>query len=272
MTTKFRVHRRFVWIAGCTVLAALPFAAVAAPRSDSQVSTPQTTESSATQQLDPMTSHTALWGLDDTDWQRYQTLMQGIRGSVSPATLSPIEVLGIHARSTEERRRYAEKWALMMREDAERILAFQWAYDDAQRRLFPSGLLIDASLVNSRKSDQGLSEELAWQPADRVLFFTDTQCPACDAVLERLLSQLKHISGIDLYLIDVTAGEESQIREWAATKQIDPQWVNNHKVTLNIDAGARDRVAAHTGQQKQALPVVVLRRGDQFTPLPAWHF
>jgi len=198
--------------------------------------------------------------------------MLGVRGSVSPATLSPIEVLGIHARSTEERQRYAEQWAVMMREDAERILAFQWAYDDAQRRMFPNGLLIDPTVVNASKSDQDRAEKLAWQPADRVLFFTDTQCPTCDAVLERLVSQLKQFSGIDLYLIDVSAGEESRIREWATSKQIDPQWVNEHKVTLNIDAGARDRVAAHTGQQGRKLPVLVLRRGDQLTPLPAWRF
>lgn len=272
MNTEFRVLRSFTWIAGCTALAALPVIAVAAQRADSQVSTMQPTDSSATQLINPLTFRAAQWDLEDSEWQRYQTLMQGVRGSVSPSTLSPIEVLGIHARSTEERRRYAKQWALMMREDAERILAFQRAYDEAQRRFFPSGLLIDASVVNARKLDQDLVKNLSWQPTDRVLFFTDTQCSTCDAVLERLLSQLEHISGIDLYLIDVTAGEESQIREWAATKQIDPQWINDHKVTLNIDAGARDRVAAHTGQQKQALPVVVLRRGDQITPLPAWHF
>jgi integrating conjugative element protein (TIGR03759 family) len=272
MNTKFRVLCSFAWITGCTALAALPVIAVATKGTDSHVSTMQSTDSSATELVNPITFRAAQWDLEDSEWQRYQSLMQGIRGSVSPSTLSPIEVLGIHARSTEERQRYAEQWALMMREDAERILAFQRAYDEAQRRLFPSGLLIDASVVNASKLDQGLVKDLSWQPSDRVLFFTDTQCSTCDAVMERLLSQLAHISGIDLYLIDVTAGEESQIREWAATKQIDPQWVNDHKVTLNIDAGARDRVAAHTGQQKQALPVVVLRRGDQFTPLPAWHF
>ena len=272
MNAKFQVSSRFARIVGCTVLAALSGITGAVQGSDSQYSKMQTTEPSATQRLDHQTTRAAQWGLDKTEWQRYQSLMLGVRGSVSPATLSPIEVLGIHARSTEERQRYAEQWAVMMREDAERILAFQWAYDDAQRRLFPSGLLIDASVVKARKSDQDLAAKLGWQPDDRVLFFTDTQCPTCDAVLERLVSQLKQFSGIDLYLIDVSAGDESRIREWAASKQIDPQWVNEHKVTLNIDAGARDRITAHTGQKERKLPVLVLRRGDQFTPLPAWRF
>jgi hypothetical protein len=38
-----------------------------------------------------------------------------LRGSISPSSLSPIEVLGIHARNGEERRRYADQWAMMMR-------------------------------------------------------------------------------------------------------------------------------------------------------------
>lgn len=272
MNTKLRVRRRFVWIAGCTALAVLPPIAIAAQRTDSQVYTIQPTDSSATELTDPIKFRAALWDLEDTEWQRYQSLMQGIRGSVSPSTLSPIEVLGIHARSAEERLRYAEQWAVMMREDAERILAFQRAYDEAQKRLYSNGLLIDASVLNSNKTDHEALAKLAWQPTDRVLFFTDTQCPTCDAVLERLVSQLTQFSGIDLYLIDVSPGEESLIREWAASKQINPQWVNEHKVTLNVDAGARDRVVPHTGQNGQALPVLVLRRGDQFTPLPAWRF
>ena len=76
--------------------------------------------------------------------------MQGVRGSISPATLSPIEVLGIHARDAQERQKYAEQWARMMREDAERILAFQHAYDAAQHRLFPQSQLIDAVQVAMR--------------------------------------------------------------------------------------------------------------------------
>lgn len=268
MRTELPSRRRFSGILGCTVLAALPVVVGAAQTPDSRHSTRQTTEQAATLQLDHHASRAAPWGLDHIEWQRYQSLLQGIRGSVSPATLSPIEVLGIHARSVEERQRYAEQWAVMMRDDAERILAFQRAYDEAQRRLFPDQRLIDTRALASSVSKPVQAEELAWQSTDRVLFFTDTQCPTCDAVLERLVSQLEHFAGIDLYLIDVAAGEESRIREWAASKQIDPALVSEHKITLNIDAGALDRISAHTGQQGSKLPVLVRRRGDQLMPLP----
>ena len=90
------------------------------------------------------------WHLNEEEWRRYDTLLKGIRGSVSPATLSPIEVLGIHARDNAERRRYAERWARAMRDDAERILAFQRAYDSAARRLFGDQDLIDINRLAGR--------------------------------------------------------------------------------------------------------------------------
>jgi len=60
------------------------------------------------------------WRLSEEEWTRYRSLMQGIRGSISPASISPIEVLGIHARDDAERRRYAEAWGKVMREDVDR--------------------------------------------------------------------------------------------------------------------------------------------------------
>ena len=272
MVIEHRMRKPAIALMGFCLCITLPVNADTRQAAESKSSNAPTVEQSTTQHIESPTSRAEQWGLDLTEWQRYQSLMQGIRGSVSPATLSPLEVLGIHARSADERRRYAEQWAVMMRGDAERILAFQRAYDDAQRRLFPNGFLIDPGVAASTKPDQGLAGKFAWQSSDRVLFFTDTQCPTCDAVLERLVSQIKQFSGIDLYLIDVFAGEESRIRDWAASKQIDPQWVSEHKITLNIDAGALGKVTAHTGLQGQDLPVLILRRDDRLTPLPVSRF
>jgi integrating conjugative element protein (TIGR03759 family) len=272
MTTERSVRASRIGIVGFCLCTILPVNADDGPVPNLQSSNTLEVEQSSTQQIESQTSRAEQWGLDITEWQRYEFLMHGIRGSVSPATLSPIEALGIHARTADERRRYAEKWAVMMRDDAERILAFQRAYDDAQRRLFPNGLLIDANALASAATSQTATEKLTWQPDDRVLFFTGTQCPHCDAVLERLVSQINRFAGIDLYLIDVSIGEESRIRDWAAAKNIDPQWVSDHRITLNIDAGALNQVAGQTGQLGQDLPVLILRREGQLSPLPVSRF
>jgi integrating conjugative element protein (TIGR03759 family) len=200
----------------------------------------------------------ARWGLSETEWRRYRSLMQGIRGSLSPATLSPIEVLGIHARDDAERRKYAEQWAVMMREDAERILAFQRAYDEAGRRLYPDATLIDVARLPSRTVD-----DEALRRTERVLLFARPDCAACDALLARVLARLDRLDGVDVFLTGIAAGDEGAIRDWAIARGIRPEWVTSRRVTLNFDAGARERVAPG----RTDLPILMRRRGESVTPL-----
>ncbi|MEQ9379239.1 MAG: DUF4400 domain-containing protein [Pirellulales bacterium] len=92
--------------------------------------------------------------------------MQRIRGSISPTTLSPIEALGIHARDATERNHFAERWAALMLEDAEHILAFQQDYDAAITRLVGEQRLIDRSLLPVKQPSQS-----TLAGTDRVLLF-----------------------------------------------------------------------------------------------------
>jgi len=210
----------------------------------------------------PLTQHerarAGLWGLSPEEWQRYRTLMEGIRGSISPATISPIEVLGIHARDDAERRKYAEQWAVMMREDAERILAFQRAYDQAGRLLYPDETLIDVTLLPSRAAG-----DEALRRTDRVLLFVRPDCAACDALLARVLARLDRLDGVDVFLTGIAAGDEGAVRHWAMDRGIRPEWVTARRVTLNFDGGALDRVAPG----RDDLPVLMRRRGESVTPL-----
>lgn len=200
-----------------------------------------------------------LWGLSATEWRRYRDLMAGIRGSISPATISPIEVLGIHARNDAERRRYAEQWAMLMRADAERILGFQRAYDEAGRVLYPGEQLIEWTRLPGRSENHQ-----ALRATDRVLLFARPDCPVCDALLERLLARLERIAGIDVYLSGVAPGDEQAIRAWASERAIRPEWVRTRKVTLNFEAGA----LAHLAPGRDELPYLMRRRGEAVTHLP----
>ncbi len=199
------------------------------------------------------------WSLTDTEWRRYQGLLLGIRGSISPTNLSPIEVLGIHARDSAERRDYAERWARAMRDDAERILAFQHAYDAAVTRLFSGQTLIDVGKL--RSLPQKTSE---LQADDRVLFFTRVKCPACDAVLVKLLSRLESIAGIDIYMSDVPEKDDDAIRTWAEEHGIEREWVATRRVTLNHDGGALEKIS----NESPRWPALYIRRNDELAQLP----
>jgi len=194
-----------------------------------------------------------LWDLSETEWRRYKQLMQGIRGSISPSTISPIEVLGIHARDEAERQRYAEVWVRAMREDVDRILAFQRAYDTAGKRLYPNEPLIDINRLPGKVKDTSML-----QSTDRLLFFARPECPACDMLMGKLLKRIDEVSGIDIYLTDIAPGDDAAVRNWASSHQIDPEWVRSRRITLNHDGGALDNLTSGQGE----VPYVLRRRGE----------
>jgi integrating conjugative element protein (TIGR03759 family) len=238
--------------------AAPPVFAAEPPSQGIQTSRTETVRTDQTKLSPSDISRAQAWGLTETEWRRYETLMQGIRSSVSPATISPLEVLGIHARDEAERRRFAELWAQAMWEDAERILAFQRAYVEAGRRLFPGVLLIDPSrLPEKEEQTTGL------EPQDRVLFFTRPDCDPCDALLVRLLARIDQIAGIDMYLAGIDPGDDKAVRAWAARHGIDPEWVRTRKVTLNFEAGALAKLTDGQG----TIPILMRRRGDDLAVL-----
>ena len=201
-----------------------------------------------------------LWDLSEVEWHRYKQLMQGIRGSISPSTISPIEVLGIHARDEAERQRYAEVWARAMREDVDRILMFQRAYDVAGKHLYPNEPLIDVDRLPGKAK-----ETSALQSSDRLLFFARLECPVCDVLVKKLLKRIDDVSGIDIYLTDVASGDDGAVRDWASNHQIDPEWVRSRQITLNHDGGALDKLTSGQGK----VPHILRRRGESLSQLRA---
>jgi hypothetical protein len=83
------------------------------------------------------------WGITLEELHRARRLMRGPRGAFSVSSISPVEVLGIHARSDAERDRYAEHFARLLHDDTQRVLAWQRAGDAAMRRLYPHDQAID---------------------------------------------------------------------------------------------------------------------------------
>jgi integrating conjugative element protein (TIGR03759 family) len=236
-------------------LASLP-GTVAAERATTQT---QETRLEQTRLAETERRRAAEWQLDEREWQRYESLMAGVRGSVSPSTLSPVEVLGIHARDDAERQRYAERWARLMHEDAERVLAFERAYRAAFARLYPAEFLIDPARLSAASQSPAAGADSSAD--ERLLFFTRVGCERCDALLARLVARLDPRQGLDIYLLGVTEGDDAAIRDWARERALSAAWVRSRKVTLNHDGGALARVTRGAG----AVPLLLRRRGDTLT-------
>ncbi|MDX5297941.1 MAG: TIGR03759 family integrating conjugative element protein, partial [Gammaproteobacteria bacterium] len=164
--------------------------------------------------------------LTDQEWTRYGELMQGPRGVWSP-NLDPIMVLGVHARTEEERRRYAE---LAVHQEKARVdgeMAFEQAYQEAVRRLYPD---VFAGLpgTSASVSDQlGLSAPRLERfntplspDASRLMVFLSTDCDGCTgpAMAGRLRAAAQRFRGVDVYLLGDLSDEA--IMTWADAQKL----------------------------------------------------
>lgn len=257
-------------------------AAFAQAQTGTTTTSATTTHAAQTQSESADHSAARHWGLTLDDYHRYQTLMKGVRGAISDPRISPIEVLGIHARNDAERRKYAEMFARMMAEDTERVLQFQLEYDRAFRRLHPQLLAFDSSPVRppgfrtttsatqqaaatpvpaSAGGIAGMSRPPAVAPGDRVLVFTRADCPACDDLVQRAAAAAGRGVAVDLYLVGARSIDEAQ--GYARRVALDPSLVNAGRVTLNLDGGMLARVLP----RQQDLPALVRKRGGSLSQL-----
>ncbi|CAK0039102.1 integrating conjugative element protein%2C PFL_4693 family [Burkholderia pseudomallei] len=215
------VSLRFAFIAAC--LMSVAGAAIAQTRI--AVSSPATSieRASPIAASDEVRAHA--WGLDATEWSRYQQLMQGPLGIYSP-NIDPLTALGIEARSDAERQHYAE---LQVRAEAQRVqkeLVYQHAYDAAWKRLFPDQVPV-RSLTSPSRPDVSPAH------TGRLAVFIKDDCPVCDARVRQLQASG---TAFDIYMVG-SRGDDARIRAWAQRVGIDPTRVRARTITLNHDAG-----------------------------------
>ena len=196
-----------------------------------------------------------VWGLKRKDWTAYQSLMQGHRGILSP-NLDPITALGVEADTQAERRRLAEIHVQFEHQRVVKELAFQRAVDQAWKRLFPQGQLIDTNKLAQAQIPR--VEQTMAQQKGRLLFFTTVKaCSACDSALDLLLAQVSE-QGRQLDIYIDSAKTDAQIRAWAKTHTIPPQQVRSRNITLNHDKGKLAMISQFTGQ----VPYVAVKVGS----------
>lgn len=166
----------------------------------------------------------ARWGLDETEWARFKDLMEGPLGLQSPH-LDPLSALGIEARDDAERTRYAELQVQMETARVTKLLAYQNAYDQAYKRLYPD--VLPVNLIGTAAQVSPVTAN------DRAAVFVTLDCKACDELIKRM--QGTH-QPFDIYLID-SHGNDDRIRTWARKSAIDPAKVRSRQITLNHDQG-----------------------------------
>ncbi|MYE81672.1 MAG: TIGR03759 family integrating conjugative element protein, partial [Gammaproteobacteria bacterium] len=162
----------------------------------------------------------AAWNLSAADWSRYEELMAGRRGAWSPDA-APLLVLGAHARTGAERRRFAEAFVLAEHARVEGELAFERAVQAAWTRLFPGRPRIAAP-----------AGSLSGAAVERYAVVLDRDCGDCG---RRLRAYFELGTPLDVYVRG--AADDADLRAWAAAQAVqtgavragrvkrDPRWV-----------------------------------------------
>ena len=206
------------------------------------------------------------WGLDETEWGRYQELMKGIRGSLSVDNISPLEVLGIHAESEQDRKKYAMAWAKVMKEDTERVLRFQFAFDDAARQINNRNKMIDMTKLNKIRNKPNTNKQVL-QSGDRVvLFIKHKKCGSCEVkarMLQNIVKREKKVQ-FDIFFVDTEKGtDDKKIRDWSTRVGLDRKMLIKGKITINHDKKLINKYFGFTS----TVPVAAVIRNDQISKI-----
>lgn len=195
--------------------------------------------------------------LSDQEWERHATLISQFRRYLSDASISPLEVLGIHAEDQISRRQYARRWARIVYEDTQRVLAFQREFDAAMKELVADQPLIDVSKLPSHSD----APELL--PTDRLLLFVSQDCYLCSVAIETIVGHLVSFEAVDVYFTDVSRHDETPIQTWALDHELDASLVDSGKITLNFDNGTLERIYPRARE----VPVLLRLRNGIVSPV-----
>ena len=155
----------------------------------------------------------AEWGLTREDALRYRELMRGRRGVWSPEA-DPLLVLGAHARSDSERRRFAEAFVRLEFERVQGELAFERAVGAAWKRLFPGELRLALSTA------AGTVERYA------LLFGRD--CSSCGG---QVRAYARRGVPVDVYVRG--AETDADLRAWVRENDVDAEEIVAGRLTVN---------------------------------------
>lgn len=188
------------------------------------------------------------WGLSDQDWALYQKvkpIAMQLSKTVTPST--PPEVLGIFARTMEERKRYAKLFSKKYVQYVDSSIVSMRLVRSELRKLNAGRTMFDYGRLNALRGDMiGVN--------DRIQFFTKVSCDECHVRLAQLINQVRYYKvKLDVFVVDDSTDIELQ---QYAEAYIPEELVKKGYITLNRDK-------TFLGKHKLSVPVSFISRDGQ---------
>lgn len=160
------------------------------------------------------------WQIKPLDYIKATKLKQQYKSLISD-NITPIEVLGIFAKTKQERKKYAQKFARLMYDTTAKVLTFQKAVNQANKKLH-SGSMFDYIPKRNRPKQSLVSR------ASQVINLNNCS-KLCLNKAKNFIDNAAVIP-IDFYFKNAT---KKQIQKWAYDLNISLFDVENKTITLN---------------------------------------
>lgn len=174
------------------------------------------------------------WGLNKSEWERYQQVKELARQlGKTPVESTPPEVLAIFAQNDAERRRYAQIFAKKYDLYVNMLLATNSAISEVQAEMYANQPMLDPERINELRN-------APLRTSDRIQYFTRVEnCLECEVVLRKLIRQVR-LYGAKLDLFVTGESSDDTIQKFA--KEFLPEeLVTSGKITINRDMGFTDK-------------------------------
>jgi len=196
-----------------------------------------------------------MWDLTVDDYKQYLTEMANTPSSRWWKDIDPPQVLGMNAKTEEERMKYARIDVQLDKERTSREIAFQHAYDKAFASAYPNSKPININ--TSHHSD-------AVKSSDRFYLFTPLNDPEGALLAAKIIRLMQDKSEISLNIFFVGKASFSAIQRWGKANNIPKAMPNLDQVTLNHNEKDKSNMLQHILKStKVTLPLLVRVRGGQ---------
>jgi integrating conjugative element protein (TIGR03759 family) len=208
---------------------------------------------------------TKVWGLTADEEKRYVLLMQN-KSAIYYDGLrqTPIDILGINARTQQERDHFAELSALFEAQKVSKNIAWNNAFYVAYNKLFKDVPVVGKTDLSRYSPRQ--YRPISLEPNDNLYFFIKPT-DAVKIILLSLSEALKSTASTHLHIMLLNTNDIG-IQTWASRHQIPKEMVTSGQVSLNH---GELNFNALQGVNKK-IPLLLLARNNTSTVVDLGRF
>lgn len=189
-------------------------------------------------------------GINMEEYKEYYNALNNTLAGFRYQHMEPAEVLGIEAKTEEQREHFAKIAAKSQHERVERELAFQIAFTKALTELYPDELPFELS-SNQKRFYGEFPKEV--KLVDRFIFVANIKEPGSAMLFNKLNARLIDNKNIPIDIYFVGLAKDSDIQKWAAKQNISIKDVKTKRITLNHH---KNEIKRLTGSNDVEAPIV----------------